>query len=627
MKELPKVLPDWDERALNGRINNKKDRLFLERDKIIATVLHQMNRTQTWQLDKPRAVVLWSPRGTGKTSLLRCLAKREEYAESYNSGRLLIIDANILVQYTERDSGELLRSMIIWHLLQLFDGYGFGGVALRALDFGTVIRLQSDPGVEDELKSWAQSLDTVDKAFQQWKAMTQTEAREGTPLMLFMDQTELLTRDGAGQSCLGGMRSCFTNLCSRLPQNMACFFVGTLNLMWQAPHAEYTRLKVKRVPALAPLSLGAAKDMMEGWKGMQYGDDTLKQIHLFSSGVPRLLQYAFQARSCVLSNAHVIALYEMFQCFEESYESAAPFLKEPAVALSLVLCSATRWPVKGACAPGTNKAWIEIFDAGAAFPAGNTVVVPRLWWSEDETVRDRLCKDLKENWKIFLEDLLPDPFKLVMMHGHTERGNPWERCVANALAARFRLHCIEKGLEPSATCPTWVSFLEIYPTQDKHLKRVLEPFEVCWCDGVEYATTEATVSDQVGYAIKANTDCTGAHHDLLIPVRRIPTQQAGYKLEYIAAQCRYGTVKGASDLAQQNRARRGDEDEMDNVLLQISDKAKEGKQKFRSQDWIKRQEKGKYALMNCKEIFSQVECLRIGLQKGALPLVRSLSTP
>ena len=166
MKEVPEVLRDWDDRALNSRINNKADRPFLEREEIIATVLDEMQQTQTKNLDKPRAVVLWSPRGTGKTSLVRQLAKREEYAQSYKCGRLLIIDANMLERYKDRDPGKLLRSMIIWHLLGLFDGYRVGEVAFQALDFDTVIGLQSDPGVKDELKLWARSMNTADKAFQ-----------------------------------------------------------------------------------------------------------------------------------------------------------------------------------------------------------------------------------------------------------------------------------------------------------------------------------------------------------------------------------------------------------------------------------------------------------------------------
>ena len=312
MKEVPEVLRDWDDRALNSRINNKADRPFLEREEIIATVLDEMKQTQTKNLDKPRAVVLWSPRGTGKTSLVRQLAKREEYAQSYKCGRLLIIDANMLERYKDRDPGKLLRSMIIWHLLGLFDGYRVGEVAFQALDFDTVIGLQSDPGVKDELKLWARSMNTADKAFQQWKAMTQTalNAPEGCPLLIFMDQTELLVNRQSGErSSKGGGVSAFTDLCSRLPQNMACFFVRTLDLMDQAPSQEYTRLIVHQVPALVPLSLEAAKKMMQGWQGKQYEDDVFEQMHLFASGVPRLLQWAFEAGGDLSTTQINVSLY------------------------------------------------------------------------------------------------------------------------------------------------------------------------------------------------------------------------------------------------------------------------------------------------------------------------------
>ena len=483
-------------------------------------------------------------------------------------------------------------------------------MALEARDFGQVMDLVKDDGQFKELRVWAKSLNSVPKAFQRWKAMTQTalDAKEETPLMIFMDQTELLTRDRARKSSTGGMHSCWTNLCSWLPHNMACFFVGTLDLMDQCPHYEYTTLVVHRVPALVPLSLAASKEMMKAWNGKQYGNAELQQMHFFSSGVPRLLEWAFQAQG-ELSTGQ-IGLNEMSRCFKDSYASAAPFFKEPEVGLSLLLCSAVRWPAgdtPGAQAPGTKKTWSEIFNAGAAFPAtNNTVLVPRVWWSQDHEVREQLRQELK-NFQIFLDELLPDPFELVKKPGDTNKGDIWERCVANALAARYRVHCMKKGLAPSATSPTWVPFLEIYPTEDQHLQTVLKPFEACWCDGVKYDRKEATVLDPASYAIKANTDSGGAHHDLLIPVRRIGTQQ----LEYIAAQCRYGNVKNAGELGQQNKARKGDKVEMNNVLLHICDKATNGKQDLTSPDWMKRQEKGKYALMNCKEIIAQPECLRI----------------
>ena len=66
---------------MNPRINNMANRPFLQRDGIVQEVTAQIEQTQAVDPIKPRVVALWSPRGVGKTSLLRHLAEREEHAE------------------------------------------------------------------------------------------------------------------------------------------------------------------------------------------------------------------------------------------------------------------------------------------------------------------------------------------------------------------------------------------------------------------------------------------------------------------------------------------------------------------------------------------------------------------
>ena len=119
-------LDDLDELILNSRINNKEDMPFLERDEVIQSIVEEMKKTQRLKINKPRIVCLWSPRGTGKTSVIRRLAKMDEYAESRRCGRLLIFDAAwIPTQMSvEAAASTLVSAMVLWHLLQLLDGYG-----------------------------------------------------------------------------------------------------------------------------------------------------------------------------------------------------------------------------------------------------------------------------------------------------------------------------------------------------------------------------------------------------------------------------------------------------------------------------------------------------------------------
>ena len=143
---------------------------------------------------------------------------------------------------------------------------------------------------------------------------------------------------------------------------------------------EYTRLVIKSLPALMPLSFKGAKEAMVQWGGTQYGEEVLDQIYLFSAGVPRLLEYVFQTDG-ELASTFEIAFNAMSECFKNSYSSAAPFFDQPDVALSLVLCSAVRWNATDReLVPGTSTRWSDIFNAGAAFPNGTSVLVPLVWW-------------------------------------------------------------------------------------------------------------------------------------------------------------------------------------------------------------------------------------------------------
>ena len=627
LKDFSDELPDLDERFLNGRINNKENRPFLERETIVKRVLAELTRTQSRKVDKPRLVALWSPRGTGKTSLVRHLAQLDQYAESRRCGRLLVIDASMLPQHAQNDVDTLVSAIIIWHLLQIFDGYAVevgqgNSVAFKRLDIGPVLRLleqtPSTPPPDGGVGWWIASFcNSKDDVLDQWLVLTEKAfaAKNSCPRLVFLDQSELLARLETGkreQKSGGARKSLLTEIFSKLPTQMACFCTGTLDLMRDAPAEKYTLLYVHSVPALAPLSRDAAAATMQQWNKTIYDDPTFNQIMLFSCGVPRLLQWAFQADGELTKASTEIALNEMSMCFAESYKSAAPlFSDDIETALAIVLCSAVRWTATGSRqfdrVPGTNTPWSDIFHAGAAFPAEKSVLVPRIWWCRDAAVSAKLESHL-EGWNIDLKSLLPDPLKMVKssVRGPLARGVPWEQMVANSLVARFRLYCLQGNSEADST---WVPFLEIYPTKNEHVQKVLEPFHVCWSQGVELSQTEATVSDVVGKAIRSNLRHKNAHHDLLIPVKRV----SGGKLEYIAAQCRIGEMKAASGLKNQDKPRKPRRNEnlqqMTNVLLQICPDA-EGAQRFqKGTSWAKRQEDGKYSLMSCRSIIAQLDVL------------------
>ena len=194
------------------------------------------------------------------------------------------------------------------------------------------------------LLNWVRSCCmTTASVFNQWKSVTAAafNATPACPCSVFLDQAELLVnREVEGLSQLGGRKSVFTEILSRFPQRMGMFSAGTVNILQDRPSEEYTVLKIHEVPALAPLSLQAARRAMKEWRGTQYQEEKFDKVHLFSAGVPRLLEAAFQTSTESANSTAQVALNAMSRDSKSSYADAAPYFAEPKVALSLVLCSA-----------------------------------------------------------------------------------------------------------------------------------------------------------------------------------------------------------------------------------------------------------------------------------------------
>jgi len=344
LEKFAEELGDLEERILNSRINNIEERPFLERDEVIQSIVTEMKETQRLKINKPRVVCLWSPRGMGKSSVIRRLAKMDEFAESRRCGRLLIFDAAWIPSgQMSVEASTLVSAMVLWHLLQLLDGYGvkLAGqvVNFKRMDFKDVVEVverRSRPtGSVNSFEAWVRSACTTkDDVFKQWCLVTAAafNAQQDCACLVLLDQTELLVKQTLDQrSSLGGSRSRFTEVCSQFPQQMAVYCTGTINMQVDLPAEEYTRLVIKSLPALMPLSFKGAKEAMVQWGGTQYGEEVLDQIYLFSAGVPRLLEYVFQTDG-ELASTFEIAFNAMSECFKNSYASAAPFFDQPDVA-------------------------------------------------------------------------------------------------------------------------------------------------------------------------------------------------------------------------------------------------------------------------------------------------------
>ncbi|CAJ1449854.1 unnamed protein product [Effrenium voratum] len=141
------------------------------------------------------------------------------------------------------------------------------------------------------LLNWVQSCCmTTASVFNQWKSVTAAafNATPACPCSVFLDQAELLVnREVEGLSQLGGRKSVFTEILSRFPQRMGMFSAGTVNILQDRPSEQYTVLKVHEVPALAPLSLQAARRAMKEWSGYAVpGGEIQQSSPLLCRGTP-----------------------------------------------------------------------------------------------------------------------------------------------------------------------------------------------------------------------------------------------------------------------------------------------------------------------------------------------------
>ena len=291
-------LGDLEERILNSRIN-KEERPFLERDEVIQSIVAEMSR------------LFVEPSRDGKELSHSTV---DEFAESRRCARLQQMNdfdaqQNDLRNLQETKCSTPVSAMVLWHLLQLLDGYGvkLAGqvVKFERMDFanvGEVVERRSRPtGSVNSFEAWVRSAcKTKDDVFKQWCLVTAAafNAQADSPCLVSLDQAELLVKQTLDQqSSLGGSRSSgsrFTQVCSQFPRQMAVHCTGTINMQVDLPAEEYTRLVIKSLPALMPLSFEGAKEAMVQWGGTQYGEEVLDQIYLFSAGVPRLLEYVFQ---------------------------------------------------------------------------------------------------------------------------------------------------------------------------------------------------------------------------------------------------------------------------------------------------------------------------------------------
>ena len=159
-----------------------------------------------------------------------------------------MFDAREMQDYLEQDPDRLVRAVVVWHLLAIFDGYTLEvapgqTVTFDGMSFGDVMQLLGQIPSTAKLpamESWIVSnCKTTEKVLGLWMSLTEKALAAPTdcPCLVFFDQAELLALRGEGEWSTRAreVKSALTGIFSRLFGNMGCFCAGTLNLIKDFP--------------------------------------------------------------------------------------------------------------------------------------------------------------------------------------------------------------------------------------------------------------------------------------------------------------------------------------------------------------------------------------------------------
>jgi hypothetical protein len=502
-------------------------------------------------------------------------------------GRVLVVDCETFNPITPDDitsASVHICKMIVHHLVDLFGGSTVTMAGDKSVSFPMNFHPSFFALVRSFMDREFRGLGLVYQAMQLWKGITAAAfvpTIDHQPIFL-LDSVEVLCAPlpHAGHHTSGAARSSFSITMASMPQDTAIVWIGTLDTQSSAIPNDASFFVTAPLGGLAALSLDGAKRMRTDW-GSALDDVAVSMVWMATCGVPRLLEFAFESRATPWTAVEALTAVKEKASF--AYKTATNCTRKLSDSdlTNIVLSCCVGWKTsdgqvdsKGndVLVPGCDATtWEQLRYNALVFPAADPLrsAIPRYFFTDRIAEMNALCPPGVE-----MDFLYPD-FETILSscRGATAAGVRWEKLIACAFAARFRVHCLAHNLSLSS----YIQLAQLYPSQDANVQAVLAPYDVFLEGGVEYPTSEVFADAPiVNRAVIANTTTASAHHDILLPVAR---RVDGKKL-FIAIQCRYGQKKDAGELTQQMFVKKGSTTEVD-VLLQCCSNF-EGKQTFKS---------------------------------------------
>jgi len=163
---------------VNKSINNKNDIELFERDKVQQKILTLCKHGETSpESKKPMSIILWSGRGSGKTSLLRRIATQAEELETKRDcARLMVFDAADLAGIRgDLSSGAVIErvvpALVALHLCKVF-----GNTKVNSVEFSSQATFTDlwklDHTLPPSLLAKVEELRDAAQAYDWWKECT-----------------------------------------------------------------------------------------------------------------------------------------------------------------------------------------------------------------------------------------------------------------------------------------------------------------------------------------------------------------------------------------------------------------------------------------------------------------------
>lgn len=556
---------------VNKSINNKNDIELFERDKIQQEILSLCKHGETSpESKKPMSIILWSGRGSGKTSLLRRIAtEAEELKTKRDCARLMVFDAADLAEIAEELSTgrvilRVVPALVALHLCKVFGNTTVNGVEFSSeATFPDLWKL--DKTLPPSLLAKLEKLRNAAQAYDWWKECTTqfnislntASGNDNDPKpIILIDTAEILAVPN--EKAKSPVRDRSVKVSTGVPPTPPRTALG--HAMGKSPDAprshtnngeKYLILEwlMKSIPVhhvMVVFGTGARRDLprpstVQTWTNRAdlqplntLSENAARQLYLnckkkdassplseedlrkirtayaVSAGIPRMLTLAFTTDMGYLNGTNN-ELWE--KLVKSQYSDASKFLGCASCLAKAVLISAVcdiPLLLGHKPIPGEVKTWDDLRWDSIAFLTGDIknshYTIPRLLWIE-QAIANELQEWVMENCKFSFYDLLPTMGSLYAQTGSASSTASGTPWEKMFASTLVARFFAECWMKDMDPKTSYVCLADLLPQQNEDDAKALMEFEVCLCNGIVAGSKEAFASTK----IKSDVDLTAVH--------------------------------------------------------------------------------------------------------------------